>query len=628
MSNIFKLNKKTYFWIPTEDEWYKAAYYDPTLNGGNGGYWNYATRSNTTPTPVAANSNGDGSAGSEGNFANYNQAANWNATTVGNVTTVGTNGGSSYYGTFDQSGNIHEWNDSVSISGTGRGRRGGDWEDSTAFALSSTGGRRTTLLEPSFTGSDSGFRICSSIYNDNNNFVLVDDINNIADTSVMTDGTSNYGSVNYKYKIAKYEVTNDEYAEFLNNVASIDEYNLYDSFMGSNARGGITRHGTSGNYTYTVKPNMGNKPVIYVSWFNCARYCNWLTNGKPTGEQNNYTTEGGVYNLNGANSTEIILKSSVEPFKIKSKEAAYYIPTEDEWYKAAFYDATLNGGNGGYWTYATKSNSVPTPVVANSVGDGSAGPSGNFANFNRDSDWNNENGVPTTVGTNGGPSYYDTLDQSGNVYEWNDALISLSETDPTTGWPQTNINRGIRGGYWLTLLANDPFRLSTTGRNSSDPSFGNSGNGFRIACKNNILNLPNFVNVNDTNNPNDTTGYGSVPYSYNIGKYEVTNSEYAEFLNSIAATDTYGLYDTNMDSSRCGIIRTGSPGNFVYTVRTNWHNKPVLFINWFRAARYCNWLTNGKPSGLQTKETTESGSYNLYGKTSGIATKGNFKIGV
>jgi formylglycine-generating enzyme required for sulfatase activity len=33
-----------------------------------------------------------------------------------------------------------------------------------------------------------------------------------------------------------------------------------------------------------------------------------------------------------------------------------------------------------------------------------------------------------------------------------------------------------------------------------------------------------------------TTGYGSVPYTYWIGKYEVTNAQYAEFLNAVAAT--------------------------------------------------------------------------------------------
>lgn len=227
----------------------------------------------------------------------------------------------------------------------------------------------------------------------------------------------------------------------------------------------------------------------------------------------------------------------------RTSQAKYWIPTEDEWYKAAFYDPTLNGGSGGYWSYATQSNTTPTPITANSIGDGSAGNSGNFANFNRTSDWNNDDGNVTTVGTNGGPSYYGTFDQSGNAYEWNDAVIGSNK-------------RGLRGGYWLNLLNNDEYRLSTTGRNSQTPSLSNSGSGMRIVTINNPLQLLNFVNIANSGNNNDSTGYGSVSYDYKIGKYEVTNSEYAEFLNAIAYVDYYLLYDSNMNSSRAGIIRT------------------------------------------------------------------------
>lgn len=69
-----------------------------------------------------------------------------------------------------------------------------------------------------------------------------------------------------------------------------------------------------------------------------------------------------------------------------------------------------------------------------------------------------------------------------------------------------------------------------------------------------------MVTVGDTNNPADPlTGYGSVPYTYQIGKYEVRNSEYAEFLNSVAATDTYGLYNVSMGGR---IARAGSSGSY------------------------------------------------------------------
>ena len=55
------------------------------------------------------------------------------------------------------------------------------------------------------------------------------------------------------------------------------------------------------------------------------------------------------------------------------------------------------------------------------------------------------------------------------------------------------------------------------------------------------------VPVGDVGNANDpATGniYGSVNYPYRIGTYEVTAGQYTAFLNAVAATDTYGLYDT------------------------------------------------------------------------------------
>jgi hypothetical protein len=51
------------------------------------------------------------------------------------------------------------------------------------------------------------------------------------------------------------------YADFLNSVAATDRYSLYNTNMGSDARGGITQSGAPGSYTYAVKANMGDKPV-------------------------------------------------------------------------------------------------------------------------------------------------------------------------------------------------------------------------------------------------------------------------------------------------------------------------------------------------------------------------------
>ena len=73
------------------------------------------------------------------------------------------------------------------------------------------------------------------------------------------------GSVSYPYQISKNDVTNAQYAEFLNAVAASDPKGLYNPKMGSDQNGGITRSGSSGSYTYAVKTNMADKPVIFVS---------------------------------------------------------------------------------------------------------------------------------------------------------------------------------------------------------------------------------------------------------------------------------------------------------------------------------------------------------------------------
>lgn len=125
-----------------------------------------------------------------------------------------------------------------------------------------------------------------------------------------------------------------------------------------------------------------------------------------------------------------------------------------------------------------------------------------------------------------------------------------------------------------------------------------------------------MVTVGDTNNPADPlTGYGSVPYTYQIGKYEVRNSEYAEFLNSVAATDTYGLYNVSMGGR---IARAGSSGSYTYSVNSGYENIPVVYVSFYDAVRFVNWLENGQPTGAQGAGTTETGSYTLF--TSGSST--------
>ena len=220
-----------------------------------------------------------------------------------------------------------------------------------------------------------------------------------------------YGSVGYEYRIGTYEVTNAQYAAFLNTVAASDPNGLYNNSMNSNAHGGITRSGSAGSFTYTVKSNMGNKPVNYVNWYDAARMSNWMTNGQGPGG-----TESGVYTFDGVNSISGVTRDLSNPNQV-------FIPTEDEWYKAAYHQPAAQGGDyDNYWLFATQSNTGPTFALATSSGN-IANPGPNIANYLSGADWNEQNGNVTTVGSAGNTSFYGTFDMNGNVREWNETLI-------------------------------------------------------------------------------------------------------------------------------------------------------------------------------------------------------------
>ena len=115
-----------------------------------------------------------------------------------------------------------------------------------------------------------------------------------------------------------------------------------------------------------------------------------------------------------------------------------------------------------------------------------------------------------------------------------------------------------------------------------------------------------MVTVGDPGNAPDTNGYGGRAYVYRIGKYDVTQSQYAAFLNSVAAADTFSLYDTNMaaDTNVAGISRSGSSGGYSYSI-IGTGNQPIGYVGWFSAARFANWMHNGQPAGVENAATTE-----------------------
>lgn len=251
------------------------------------------------------------------------------------------------------------------------------------------------------------------------------------------DASTGFGSVPYEFRIGKYEITIGEYVVFLNSVAATNISNyivdLYHPQMP------ITRLGALGSYSYEIDPSAANNPIGNVSWFDAARFANWLNNGATNGAN----TEDGAYNLNGAISGTGFVRSA---------NARWWIPTEDEWYKAAY-----NKGEGissGYWRFPTQSDAAP---------DARPFPSSdpNTANFKL------VLAGPLNVGSySNSASAFGTFDQGGNVNEWVDGTI----------WNGTRFFYNVRGGGYPDSTNS----LSVSARPSSTPSE-RASVGFRVA---------------------------------------------------------------------------------------------------------------------------------------------------
>ena len=227
------------------------------------------------------------------------------------------------------------------------------------------------------------------------------------------DPATGLGAVSYTYAIGKYDVTVAQYTTFLNAVATTaDTYGLYNPYMATDvSSAGIVQGGSLGSYSYSVVGN-GNMPVFDVSWWDAARFCNWLQNGQPTGPEGIGTTENGAYTLAGQQF------NNTQPTVTRNPGAIYFLPSLNEWYKAAYYNAS----NGTYWLYPTQSNTAPTAVAPAAIGASVTTP--NSANYN-----NTASTGLTAVGTYvNSPSPYGAFDQGGNVFQWTDTTL------PDWGW--------------------------------------------------------------------------------------------------------------------------------------------------------------------------------------------------
>lgn len=412
-----KRNAKAKYWLPNRSEWEKAAYY-------NGTEWIYKSGPD--------------------NINCYNPINGWHLP-YPHIANVGLSKGPN--GTYDQQGNAAEWIE--------------DSQNEWKLAL---GGSLIRPIYYSYCGetegddanksiSTFGFRVCQScdsllrnshvpLYYPTNNHEIKHnektsktDIQGSTYVAVMDAGNigdpiNQYkGSVSYNYYIARTELSNAHYCSFLNAVATEDDpFELYKANMGNGICGGIIRLERNGHYQYKCRQGWENRPIVYIGYYDLARYANWMHYGCPqTGKSVIGTTEGnevsGAYNTSDFELVRIGKKKVYKTFGQRNEGAKFWIPNEDEWYKAAYYDPTIIGHRK-YWDYPTRSSNPPTRRQANYVVNDSLTVGEPFFVAEVDSFSNS-------------PSYYGTLQQGGNVWEWIES------------WQYGIVGiRGLRGGSW------------------------------------------------------------------------------------------------------------------------------------------------------------------------------------
>ena len=304
----------------------------------------------------------------------------------------------------------------------------------------------------------------------------------IADTNNLPDPVDQVGQVSYPYRIGKYNITAGQYVTFLNAVATkpkaIANKNIstaleslwIPAMSSTKAKKYVTPSGviqrTGGGvaanpYIYTIQRDTNleslygvnassNRPMFEISWFRAARFANWMHNGATNGAD----TEHGAYQLNGA-TTGVFTKTA---------NATWWIPSEDEWYKAAYYDpTTVSTNNAGYHDFPTRADEPNFPIAEPPTG------GTNSANYS--------GGLPdgqklTPAGAySNSYSYYGAYDLAGPLWQWNDAIYTNAK-----GVGQT---RGMRGGSWslgiLTVHRYSP--------RDYPPNYEDDDAGFRLCTK-------------------------------------------------------------------------------------------------------------------------------------------------
>lgn len=319
------------------------------------------------PFPITLNASGEGISNAN-NSANYNRADEEpdEVLYTGLLSDVGTNGRPSFIGTYDQNGNVYEWIDDNAV--TSRPSfvytAGGSWKTSVSgldFSgndIQSSGLRSLQSLNAVSGYDDVGLRLASipgletPAINDyiehatglNLDFATVGYENNIADSNYIYEYVAeddryipseifNLGNVKQKYRIGTYPVVNSQYVDFLNAVAQYNDRSLYDSRMGTEEVGGISRYRSSSGspWEYSVKDGMENKPLVFIDYISSLRFVNWLHNNAPlTPSDIDAVIDDGAYNIFEIGTNSYIVT--------KNSDQKYYIPNLNQWHKSAYFE--------------------------------------------------------------------------------------------------------------------------------------------------------------------------------------------------------------------------------------------------------------------------------------------------
>ncbi|MEZ5329484.1 MAG: SUMF1/EgtB/PvdO family nonheme iron enzyme [Verrucomicrobiales bacterium] len=249
------------------------------------------------------------------------------------------------------------------------------------------------------------------------------------------DDVTGYGGVSYAYQMGTYEVSRDMITK-ANAPVGDGGGNLGITLADMTAFGG----------------NGADRPATGISWNEAARFVNWLNTSQGFHAAYNFNTGGANDNIALWSSTEAWQLDGENLFR--HKDAHYFLPSEDEWYKTAYYDGSAST----YFDYATGSDTAPTSVTSGTAAGTAVYGQGLFAG-------------PANVTIAGGLSPYGTMAQNGNVFEWTESAL----TPPNDS---SGENRVFRGGVW----SNASSTLQSSSSSDSAPTFEASSGGFRVAA--------------------------------------------------------------------------------------------------------------------------------------------------